>query len=63
MAVEEEGAGEPRRKEDRDESWRADQKAAEVEDGNHTTAQERQADRARLMLIEHVQDSAVDEER
>jgi len=63
MAVEEEEAGEPRRKEDRNEPWTANQKAAEVEDGNHKTAKERQADRARLMLIEHAQASSVDEER
>ena len=63
MAAEEEEAGEPRRKEDRNELCSADQKAAEVEDGNHKTAQERQADRARLTLLEHAQESTVDAER
>ena len=54
---------EPMRKEDRNELCSADQKAAEVEDGNHKTAQERQADRARLTLLEHAQESTVDAER
>lgn len=48
MAVEEEEVVEPRTEEDHDEPWTANQKAAEVGDGDHKTIKEKQAESAKL---------------